>query len=158
MLTGFSRPPLWERLIVAPLTFRSSIEEAIQREAQHARDGRGGRIIAEMNSLVDTQLCERLYAASQAGVEIDLIVRGMCILRPGVPGLSPTIRVRSIIGRYLEHSRLYYFANNGESDYIIGSGDWMSRNLDRRVESLVSVTEPVFQKFFATFTQRISER
>ena len=148
MLTGFSRPPHWERLIVAPLTFRSSIQDAIDREAEHAKAGRGGRIIAKMNSLVDPKICEHLYAASMAGVEIDLIIRGICILRPGVPGLSPTIKVRSVIGRYLEHSRLYYFANHGDPSYIIGSGDWMSRNLDRRVESLVSVAEPRLQRFF----------
>jgi len=142
MLTGYSQPPEWERLAVAPLTLRSSFTDWIRREAEHARAGRKGRIIAKFNSLVDTQLCDELYAASRAGVEIDLIVRGMCILRPGIPGLSETIRVRSIVGRLLEHSRIYFFANGGEPLYGIASADWMSRNLDRRIECLVQIENP----------------
>ncbi len=141
MLTGYSRPPEWERLAVAPLTLREQFTSWIRREAEHARSGRGGRIIAKFNSLVDTAMCEELYAASQAGVEIDLIVRGMCILRPGVPGLSPTIRVRSIVGRLLEHSRIYHFENAGEPVYAIASADWMGRNLDRRVECLTRIED-----------------
>jgi polyphosphate kinase len=142
MLTGYSRPPEWERLAVAPLTLRSTFTEWIRREAAHARAGKAGRIIAKFNSLVDTTICDELYSASRCGVEIDLIVRGMCILKPGVPGLSETIRVRSIVGRLLEHSRIYHFANDGEAVYAIASADWMSRNLDRRVECLVRIENP----------------
>ncbi|MBA3707806.1 MAG: polyphosphate kinase 1 [Planctomycetes bacterium] len=141
MLTGYSRPPEWERLAVAPLTLRTQFVAWIRREAAHATAGKGGRIIAKFNSLVDTAICDELYAASQAGVEIDLIVRGMCILRPGVPGLSPTIRVRSIVGRLLEHSRIYHFANGKDPVYAIASADWMTRNLDRRVECLVRIED-----------------
>jgi polyphosphate kinase len=141
MLTGYSQPPEWERLAVAPLSLRSRFQEWFRAEAAHARAGKGGRIIAKFNSLVDTAIVEELYAASRAGVQIDLIVRGMCILRPGVPGLSETIRVRSIVGRLLEHSRIYYFANAGEPTYAIASADWMTRNLDRRVECLVRIED-----------------
>ncbi len=142
MLTGYSQPPEWERLAVAPLSMRTQFVEWIRAEAVHAKAGRGGRIVAKFNSLVDTAMCEELYAASRAGVQIDLIVRGMCILRPGVPGLSEGIRVRSIIGRLLEHSRIYHFANAGAPVYAISSADWMTRNLDRRVECLVRIEEP----------------
>ncbi|MBA2482285.1 MAG: polyphosphate kinase 1 [Planctomycetes bacterium] len=141
MLTGYSKPPEWERLAVAPLTMRSQFVAWIRREASHAKAGRGGRIIAKFNSLVDTAMVDELYAASLAGVEIDLIVRGMCILRPGVPGLSPTIRVRSIVGRLLEHSRIYHFANHRNPVYAIASADWMTRNLDRRIECLVRIED-----------------
>jgi polyphosphate kinase len=142
MLTGYSRPPVWERLAVAPLTLRPSFEAWIRREIQHAKAGRPARIRAKFNSLVDERMCEELYRASQAGVEIDLIVRGMCILRAGVPGLSERIRVRSIVGRFLEHSRIYEFLNGGEPEYGISSADWMTRNLDRRVEFLVRIEAP----------------
>ncbi len=142
MLTGYSRPPVWERLAVAPLTLRPSFEAWIRREIQHAHAGRPARIRAKFNSLVDERMCEELYRASQAGVEIDLIVRGMCILRAGVPGLSERIRVRSIVGRFLEHSRIYEFLNGGEPEYGISSADWMTRNLDRRVEFLVRIEAP----------------
>jgi polyphosphate kinase len=148
MLTGYSQPPEWERLLVAPLTMRSRFVEYIRREAEHAkaftakRGKINGRIIAKFNSLVDQGICDELYAASQAGVQIDLIVRGMCILRPGVVGLSENIRVRSIVGRLLEHSRIYHFANAGSPVTYIGSADWMSRNLDRRVECMVSIEKP----------------
>jgi polyphosphate kinase len=159
MLTGYSQPPEWERLVVAPLTLRRRFVEWIRREADHARTANaagvpvalsgarpvgqatGGRIIAKFNSMVDQGICDELYAASQAGVQIDLIVRGMCILRPGVPGLSENIRVRSLVGRLLEHSRIYYFANQGHPEVGIASADWMSRNLDRRVECLVRIEE-----------------
>ena len=153
MLTGFSRPPVWERLSVAPLTFRSNMQAWIDQEAQYARKGLPSRIVAKFNSLVDTEMCEHLYAASQAGVQIDLIIRGICILRPGVPGLSENIRVVSVIGRFLEHSRLYMFHNNGRPRYIIGSGDWMTRNLDRRVENLVQVEEGEFCGYFERIVQ-----
>jgi len=142
MLTGYSLPPEWERLAVAPLTLRSQTVAWLHREIEHAKAGRGGRVIAKFNSLVDEAMCEELYKASQAGVEIDLIVRGMCILRPGIPGLSSTIRVRSLVGRLLEHSRIYHFANAGEPVYAIASADWMTRNLDRRVECLTRIETP----------------
>jgi polyphosphate kinase len=106
----------------------------IRREAEHAAAGRGGRLVVKMNSLVDQALIEELYAASRAGVEIDLIVRGICCLRPGVPGLSERIRVRSIVDRYLEHARIFYFENAGEPEYLLASADWMPRNLDHRLE------------------------
>lgn len=147
MLTGFSRPPEWERLLVAPLTFRSTMQEWIRREADHARAGRWGRIFAKCNSLEDTEICQELYAASQAGVSIDLVIRGLCVLRPGVKGLSENIRVHSVVGQFLEHSRFYYFSNSGEPEYVLGSGDWMTRNLDRRVENLLRVTEPSFRAY-----------
>jgi polyphosphate kinase len=150
MLTGYSQPPEWERLAVAPLTLRARMVEWIRREAAHARLGKGGRIIAKFNSLVDDGLCDELYAASQAGVEIDLIVRGMCILRPGVPGLSGTIRVRSLVGRLLEHSRIYYFANQGAPVIGISSADWMTRNLDRRVEYFVAIEDEALRERLMT--------
>ncbi len=135
-LTGFSRQRLYRKLIVAPGDMRQRFFEMIAREREHAEQGRGGRIIAKMNALVDTDMIENLYAASQAGVEIDLIVRGICCLRPGMPGISDRIRVISIVGRFLEHSRIFYFANAGEDEYYFGSADWMPRNFDRRVEAV----------------------
>jgi len=146
MLTGFSSPPNWERLAVAPLDMRRRFYQWIDAEIAHARAGRNARIVAKFNSLVDVGICERLYAASQAGVQIDLVVRGMCTLRPGVPGLSENIRVRSVIGRFLEHSRIYCFAGGGEPLAAIASADWMTRNLDRRVESLLLVEDPDVQR------------
>ncbi len=138
-LTGFSRQRLYRKLIVAPGDMRQRFFEMIAREREHAEQGRGGRIIAKMNALVDTDMIENLYAASQAGVEIDLIVRGICCLRPGIPGTSDRIRVISIVGRFLEHSRIFYFANAGEEEYYFGSADWMPRNFDRRVEAVAPV-------------------
>jgi polyphosphate kinase len=141
-LTGYGRGIGYRWLLVAPETLRPGLEELIQREIDAPG---GGRIVMKMNSLVDPAFIEHLYAASQAGVEIDLIIRGICCLRPGVPGLSDNIRVRSIIGRYLEHSRVYYFANGdgaGRPVHLIGSADLMPRNLDRRVEVLVRVRDP----------------
>lgn len=157
MLTGFSRPPKWERLVVAPLVFRSRMQRWIAFEAKRARAGQPARIFAKMNSLVDEEMCEELYAASRAGVQIELVVRGMCILRPGVPGLSENIRVTSVIGRFLEHSRLYFFHHGGRSIFVIGSGDWMTRNLDRRVESLVEVKEPEFRAELEAVMQQYLE-
>ena len=142
-LTGYGRNVTYRKLMVAPRGLRAGMTELIRREAE-AGPGRG-RIIMKMNSLVDAAIIDELYAASQAGVEVDLLVRGMCCLVPGVPGRSENIRVRSIVGRYLEHSRIYYFANGsgeGEPRYLIGSADLMPRNLDRRVESLVPVVDP----------------
>jgi polyphosphate kinase len=139
VLTGYSRQERYRKLIVAPTTFRQRMLGFIEREA--AADD--GRIVAKMNSLVDQGLIDALYAASQAGTSIDLIVRGICCLRPGVPGLSENIRVRSVVGRYLEHSRIYRFGSASRGyDHVIGSGDWMPRNLDRRVEALTPVEDP----------------
>ena len=138
-LTGMSRQKRYRKLLVAPANLRERTMELIDREAVHAKAGRGGRIIAKMNALVDPGVIEALYRASQAGVEIDLIVRGICCLLPGVPGVSERIRVVSIIGRFLEHSRLVYFANAGTPAYYIGSADWMPRNLDRRVEVMIPI-------------------
>jgi polyphosphate kinase len=142
MLTGFSRQRVYRKLVVAPSGMRNRFLQLIEREADHAAAGRPARIIAKMNSLVDAETIEALYRASQAGVEIDLIIRGICCLRPQVPGLSERIRVISIVGRFLEHSRLVYFANDGAGEYYIGSADWMPRNFDRRVEVALPVEDP----------------
>jgi len=142
-LTGYSRQRRFRRLLVAPVGLRSNIIRLIRREA--TRQG-GGRIILKINSLVDPEIVEALYAASQAGTEIDLIVRGLCSLRPGVPGLSDRIRVRSLVGRFLEHSRIFRFGTDGTTlDYYLGSSDLMPRNLDRRVEAMVPVLDRALQ-------------
>ncbi|MFL5593320.1 MAG: RNA degradosome polyphosphate kinase, partial [Gemmatimonadaceae bacterium] len=140
-LTGFSRQRLYRKLLVAPANMRFRFLEMIEKEAANAREGKPARIIAKMNALVDAETIEALYAASRAGVEIDLIVRGICCLRPGVPGLSERIRVVSIVGRFLEHSRLFYFANAGDEQFYFGSPDWMPRNFDRRVEAVAPVDD-----------------
>ncbi|MDQ3685595.1 MAG: polyphosphate kinase 1, partial [Acidobacteriota bacterium] len=140
-LTGYSRYADYKRLLVAPVNLRERMTEFIEREAAHARNGRPARIIAKINSLTDLKIIRSLYAASQSGVNIDLIVRGICALRPGVPGLSESISVRSIVGRFLEHSRVFYFSNDGDEEVYIGSADWMSRNLDRRVEVVAPVRD-----------------
>lgn len=145
VLTGYSRQRDYRQLLVAPVTMRDRTLQLIYREIEHARNGQPGRIIAKMNAITDTQVIRALYEASQAGVEIDLIIRGMCCLRPGVPGVSDRIRVISIIGRFLEHSRIFYFGNNGEPEYYIGSADWRSRNLDRRVEAITPIQDPTIQ-------------
>ncbi|MFI5311644.1 MAG: polyphosphate kinase 1 [Gemmatimonadales bacterium] len=141
-LTGFSRQRVYRKLLVAPQGMRQRAVQLVEREAEHARNGRPARIIAKMNAIVDAAMIEALYAASQAGVEIDLIVRGICCLRPGVAGLSERIRVISIVGRFLEHSRLWYFANDVHPEYYITSADWMPRNFDRRVECGIPVEDP----------------
>jgi polyphosphate kinase len=140
-LTGFSRQRLYRKVLVAPTNMRERLLELIHREADIARAGKSGRIIAKMNSIVDEQIIEALYDASRAGVEIDLIVRGICCLRPGVQGASEHIRVISLIGRFLEHSRLFFFANDADPEYYLGSADWMTRNFDRRVEAIVPVDD-----------------
>lgn len=145
-LTGYSRRAEYRRLLVAPANMRHRVLEMIDRETAHAMAGRRGRIIAKMNALVDSECIEALYRASSAGVEIDLIIRGICCLRPGVEGLSERIRVQSIIGRFLEHSRIWYFANDGEPEYYFGSADWMPRNFDRRVEVVTPVANLEFQQ------------
>jgi polyphosphate kinase len=146
MLTGYVHRPHFKKLLVAPINMRQRFLELIRREVEHAREGRGGHIIAKMNSLEDREIVEALYAASAAGVEIDLIVRGICRLRPGLPGASETIRVISIVGRFLEHDRIFYFANAGRPEFFIGSADWMSRNLDYRVEAITPVEDPRLQE------------
>ncbi|GGI08893.1 RNA degradosome polyphosphate kinase [Egicoccus halophilus] len=142
VLTGYSRQADFRKLLIAPTTFRRRMLELIDRE----RDAEDGHVLAKMNSLVDPRIIEGLYAASQAGTPVDLIVRGVCCLRPGVPGLSDNIRVRSVVGQFLEHSRIYRFGSPARGfDYVIGSGDWMPRNLDRRVEALVPIEDPGLQ-------------
>jgi polyphosphate kinase len=141
-LTGFSRQRLYRKLLVAPANMRDRLLGLIAREAAVARQGQPARIVAKMNSLVDAEVITALYRASQAGVEIDLVVRGICCLRPGVPGVSDRIRVTSIVGRFLEHSRLWAFHNQGTPEYFIGSADWMVRNLDRRVEAVAPIEDP----------------
>ena len=145
LLTGYTRPQHFRHLLIAPTNLRDGLIESIRREAEHALEGRPGRVIAKLNSLVDPLLIDELYTASQAGVEIDLIVRGICCLQPGVPGLSDRIRVLSIIDRYLEHARIFYFHNAGDAVYLLASADWMPRNLDRRVEVAFPILDPAIQ-------------
>jgi len=140
-LTGFSKQQTFRKLLVAPVTLRRGMEELIRRETRHAREGRGGLIRAKMNALVDPAIIALLYEASAAGVQIDLVVRGMCSLRPGVAGLSENIRVVSVIGRFLEHSRIFWFGNGGQDEVLVGSADWMPRNLDRRVEAVAPIED-----------------
>jgi len=145
-LTGISRQRLYRKLLVAPANMKERFLELIDRESQHARAGRRARIVAKMNALVDPDVIDALYRASQAGVEIDLIVRGICCLRPALPGVSERIRVMSIIGRFLEHSRIWHFLNGGQDELYIGSADWMPRNFMRRVEAVVPVETPALQE------------
>jgi polyphosphate kinase len=140
-LTGFSEFNEYGCLLVAPLNLRKRTISLIKRETAHAKAGRPARIVAKINSLTDVAIVRALYNASQAGVSIDLIVRGICALKPGVPDVSSNIRVRSIVGRFLEHSRIFYFANNGKEEVYIGSADWMYRNLSRRVELIVPIKD-----------------
>jgi len=145
LLTAHTRPRGFHHLLLAPTDLREGLVQRIRREAAHAQAGRPARIIAKMNGLVDRRLIEELYRASEAGVRIDLIVRGMCCLRPGVPGLSSRIRVISIVDRYLEHARISYFENGEDAEYLLASADWMPRNLDRRVEIAFPVLDPHLQ-------------
>ena len=149
-LTGYSQQDKYQRLLVAPLNLREKFVQLIRREKRNRTAGKPARIIAKLNSLTDEGLIDELYAASKAGVEIDLIVRGICSLKPGIKGLSSNIRVRSIVGRFLEHSRIFYFANGGQpetEEIYIGSADWMLRNLDRRVEVVVPINDPVIKDY-----------
>ncbi|PSB54431.1 polyphosphate kinase 1 [Chamaesiphon polymorphus] len=145
-LTGYSQQRSYRKLLVSPVNTRELFDRLIQQEIEHVQSGKTGRIVAKMNALIDTKMIASLYRASQAGVSIDLIIRGMCCLRPGVPGVSENIRVISIIGRFLEHSRIYYFNNGGEANVFIGSADWMTRNLDRRVEVITPIEDPDIAK------------
>lgn len=140
-MTGFSRPREYTHLMVAPVNLRERMLGLIEREIGHAQSGRPAHIAAKINRLTDLEIIDALYRASRAGVKIDLIVRGSCMLRPGVPGLSETIHVRSVVGQFLEHSRIFYFANGGDEDVYIGSADWMTRNLDRRVEVVTPILD-----------------
>ena len=146
-LTGYSRQKDYRRLFVAPVDLREKLTALIERETANAKAGRPAQIVAKLNRLADPNIIQTLYDASEAGVSIDLIVRGVCMLRPGVPGLSENIRVRSIVGRFLEHSRVFYFENDGEEEVYIGSADWMSRNLNRRVEVVCPVKDPGLRAF-----------
>ena len=145
-LTGYSQQRAYRKLLVSPVNTRESFEQLIQQEIEHCQAGKAGRIAIKINALVDRKMIASLYRASQAGVSIDLIVRGMCCLRPGVTGVSENIRVISIIGRFLEHSRIYYFNNGGDPVVLIGSADWMTRNLDRRVEVITPIEDPEISK------------
>ncbi|MCU0567827.1 MAG: polyphosphate kinase 1 [Oculatellaceae cyanobacterium Prado106] len=140
-LTGFSKQKAFRKLLVAPVTLRDRMTALIRREITHCQQGHPGRIIAKMNALVDPTLIKVLYEASQTGVQIDLIIRGMCCLKPGVSGVSDNIRIVSVVGRFLEHSRIFYFHNQGQEEVFIGSADWMRRNLDRRVEAVTPIED-----------------
>src|SRR4030095_15610773 len=140
-LTAYAEHPHYEPLLVAPLDLAEQLLALIEREIEHAHHNRPARIIAKMNALLDKKIIMALYRASQAGVEIDLIVRGICALRAGVRGASDHIRVRSIVGRFLEHSRIYCFANGGDDEIYLGSADWMPRNLYERVEVIFPVLD-----------------
>jgi polyphosphate kinase len=140
--TGHSLHEEYRKLLVAPKNLREEFVRLIRREAALAREGDGGRIVAKMNSLEDPGMVRELYEASMAGVDVDLVVRGICRLRPGIPNVSDTIRVHSVVGRFLEHSRVFYFENGGDPEYYLGSADWMTRNLDRRVEAVAPVEDP----------------
>jgi polyphosphate kinase len=140
-LTGLGRARNLNRLLLAPFTLHDGLLAAIRRETRHAKAGKRAHIIAKMNSLVERGLIEALYAASRAGVKIDLIVRGMCALRPGVPGLSENIHVTSIVGRFLEHSRIFYFLDEGREEVMLSSADWMERNMFRRIEACIPIRD-----------------
>lgn len=146
-LTGYSYQTDYKKLLVAPINLRERMLELINREAENQQNGKEGRIIVKINSLTDDKIIRALYRASQAGVKIDLIVRGICVLRPGIKDLSENIRVISVVGRFLEHSRIFYFANGGKEEVYIGSADWMHRNLDRRVEAVVQIKNKKLSKY-----------
>jgi len=141
-ITGYSNQSIYRKLLVAPVNLRSKLEALIERECEHAKKGHPARLIFKMNAIVDPEMIRVLYRASQAGVKVDLFVRGMCCLRPGIKNISENIRVISIVGRYLEHSRIYYFQNNGKQEIYLGSADLMDRNLNRRVEVVFPIEDP----------------
>ena len=153
MLSGYSEPVSWNKLILAPLWLKDRFLYLIGREAENARNGREARIVAKMNSVSDPDIIEALYKASAAGVKIDLIVRGICCLKVGIPGVSENISVRSIVGYFLEHSRIFYFLNEGREEFYMGSADWMPRNLDRRVEICFPVEKPELREELRHFLQ-----
>ena len=146
-LTGFSQQSDYRKLMVAPVNLRNNLNALFDREIEHQRSGRPAHIIAKFNRLADLQIIEKLYEVSRAGVKVDLIVRGICMLRPGIPGLSENIRVRSVVGRFLEHSRVFWFSNGGDEQLFIGSADWMSRNLKHRIEVVAPVTDPNAKRY-----------
>jgi len=146
-LTGYSRQSEYRRLLIAPITLRKDLDALFDREIEHQRAGRQTRIIAKFNRLADKQMIQKLYETAQAGVKIDLIVRGICMLRPGVPGLSENITVRSVVSRFLEHSRVFYFGNGGNEEIYIGSADWMTRNLKHRIEVVAPVLDPALKSY-----------
>jgi polyphosphate kinase len=150
-LTAYSPQENFRKLMVAPANLREGMLRLIERETENARAGKPARIIAKNNRIADAEIVEALYRASQAGVTVDLIVRGICTLRPNIPGLSDNIRVRSVVGRLLEHSRVYYFENGGEPELYMGSSDWMPRNLDRRVEVITPVEVPKWKDFLKDY-------
>jgi polyphosphate kinase len=141
-LTAYSAKTDYRKILLAPISLRQRLEQLIEREIAHARAGRAARLIFKVNALADPRITRLLYEASRAGVEIDLIVRGVCTLLPGITGVSEHIRVRSIVGRFLEHSRIFYFLNGGREELYLGSADLMSRNIDRRVEALFPIEKP----------------
>ena len=146
MLSGYSEPPAWNKLAVAPLWLRSKCVKMIRRETAHARAGKPAHIMAKMNSLCDKEVIACLYEASCAGVKIELVVRGICCLKAGVPGLSENISVHSIVGNFLEHARILYVENDGSPEVYMGSADWMPRNLDKRVEIMFPVEDPALME------------
>jgi len=146
-LTGFSEQRHYRKLMVAPVQLREKLTALLDREIEHKRRGRPARIIAKFNRLADLQVIHKLYEVSQAGIEVDLIVRGICMLRPGIPGLSENIRVRNIVGRFLEHSRVFWFANGGDEELYLGSADWMTRNLKNRIEVVAPVRDPKAKRY-----------
>ena len=146
MLSGYSEPKKWNYLSVAPIWLRDKFLKLIEREKDNAKAGKPAHIIAKMNSLCDQKIIAALYEASAAGVNIELIIRGICCLKVGIPGISENISVRSIVGNFLEHSRIFYFLNNGQEELYMGSADWMPRNLDKRVEILFPVLDERLKK------------
>ena len=158
-LSGYAPKTTFKSLLVAPRSLRSGLIDRINREIAHQRAGLAAKIQIKCNSMVDEAIIDSLYRASQAGVRVDVVVRGICALRPGVPGLSENITVRSVLGRFLEHSRVFTFANGGKPVVYIGSADMMHRNLDRRVEALVRIKDPVHVEYLLTlFDLYLSER
>jgi polyphosphate kinase len=145
-LTSYSYGHTWQRFTVSPQDLQRRVLELIARETERAKSGAGGRIIAKLNALVCPEVIEALYRASQAGVPIDLLIRGSCCLRPGIPGISETIRVRSILDRFLEHSRVYVFGQGEDADVLLASADWMPRNFRRRVELMFPLVEPTLKR------------